>query len=331
MDRIRVDTEELRKSAKDIAASADAIGKAGDEILAVAASLPSYEGQLSGPARKAGYEIQSQLRDLKTALAADSDSLLKTAQAFETVDAATVQNLGENTALLSSGGQDGGLTPIRQGGSPTFLGFDFLAYQDYGYFVEFWRNGETIIIPVTDENRELIKKYEDYLDEYFKKTAEFFNIFNFLDQQYGNTVKLLAVLGLLVGLGILTGKVFTAVLEVFGLSLLAEKLIKETAEQALKMSGLDPYDIIKECGKILDPVNPEKWFPELKRMISTAQESSEAFNNANEIWNELYTQPPLPESPSIPAPTPPTITQTPPPSTSPSPDSDPKPTPVPTP
>jgi uncharacterized protein YukE len=101
MARIRVDTEELRKSAKEIAASADAVGKAGDEILAVAASLPSYEGQLSGPAHKAGYEIQSRMRDLKTALAGDSDLLYKAAQDFEAVDGQAVGAIGENQSSLA--------------------------------------------------------------------------------------------------------------------------------------------------------------------------------------------------------------------------------------
>jgi hypothetical protein len=67
MARIRVDTEELKNKAKDLAASADSVGKAGDEILAVAMLLRSYEGQLSGPACAAGYEIQRQARDMQAA------------------------------------------------------------------------------------------------------------------------------------------------------------------------------------------------------------------------------------------------------------------------
>jgi type VII secretion effector (TIGR04197 family) len=86
MARIRVNTEDLRTKAKDFESAADAFSRAGDDIAAAAAAMPSYDGQLSGPARKAGYEIQSQARDMKAALSNDAQSLQKTAQAFEEVD-----------------------------------------------------------------------------------------------------------------------------------------------------------------------------------------------------------------------------------------------------
>jgi uncharacterized protein YukE len=101
MARIRVDTEELRRSAKDIASAADSIGKAGDEILAVAMALPSYDGQLSGPARKAGYDIQTQMRDLKTCLAGDAETVNKAAQAYEEVDGQTVTSLDKLFSALA--------------------------------------------------------------------------------------------------------------------------------------------------------------------------------------------------------------------------------------
>jgi hypothetical protein len=102
MTRIRVNTEDLKNKAKDFESAADAFNRAGDEIAALAMSMPSYDGQLSGPARKAGYEIQSQAREMKTALSGDAESLRKAAQAFEEVDNRTIDILGENTALLSN-------------------------------------------------------------------------------------------------------------------------------------------------------------------------------------------------------------------------------------
>jgi uncharacterized protein YukE len=90
MARIRVNTEDLKNKAKDFVSAADAFNRAGDEIAALAMSMPSYDGQLSGPARKAGYEIQSQAREMKTALSGDAESLRKTAQAFEEVDNKTI-------------------------------------------------------------------------------------------------------------------------------------------------------------------------------------------------------------------------------------------------
>jgi uncharacterized protein YukE len=101
MGRIRVNTDDLKTKAKDFDSAADAFNKAGDDILSVAISLPSYEGQLSGPARAAGYEIQSQSRDIKAILSGDAQSLQKTAQAFEAVDSQTVNQFGASQSELS--------------------------------------------------------------------------------------------------------------------------------------------------------------------------------------------------------------------------------------
>jgi hypothetical protein len=58
MTRTRVNTEDLKAQAKIFESSADAFRKAGEDILAVTLALLSYDGQLSGPARMAGYETQ---------------------------------------------------------------------------------------------------------------------------------------------------------------------------------------------------------------------------------------------------------------------------------
>jgi len=108
MARIRVNTEDLKNKAKDFDSAAEAFKRAGDDILAAAMAMPSYDGQLSGPARKMGYEFQKQARELSTALTGDADSLRKTAQSFEEVDNQTVEIIGENTALLASAPLAGG-------------------------------------------------------------------------------------------------------------------------------------------------------------------------------------------------------------------------------
>jgi uncharacterized protein YukE len=102
MARIRVNTEDLRIKAKDFDSAAEAFNRAGDEIAAFAAAMPSYDGQLSGPARKAGYEIQSQAREMKTALAGDAESLRKTAQAFEETDNQVIDSLATEQSALSN-------------------------------------------------------------------------------------------------------------------------------------------------------------------------------------------------------------------------------------
>jgi uncharacterized protein YukE len=101
MARIRVNTEDLQNKAKDFDSASEAFKRAGDDILAAAMAMPSYDGQLSGPARKMGYEFQKQARELSTALAGDADSLRKTAKAFEDVDNQAVNILNENLSILS--------------------------------------------------------------------------------------------------------------------------------------------------------------------------------------------------------------------------------------
>jgi uncharacterized protein YukE len=126
MTRIRVNTEDLKSKAKDFDSAADAFNRAGDDIAAAAAAMPSYDGQLSGPARKAGYEIQNQAREMKTELAGDAESLRKTAQAFETVDNQTVNIFGDNTTLLSDAPLNGG-----PGGETDDLGGSTTTHETY--------------------------------------------------------------------------------------------------------------------------------------------------------------------------------------------------------
>jgi uncharacterized protein YukE len=124
MARIRVNTEDLKNKAKDFDSAAEAFGHAGDDILAAAMSMPSYDGQLSGPARKAGYEIQTQCRDLKTALSNNAESLRKTAQAFEEVDKQAIDSIRQNQEMLLSYSSKG-IGGIDQGDS-------YLGYRDDG-------------------------------------------------------------------------------------------------------------------------------------------------------------------------------------------------------
>jgi uncharacterized protein YukE len=91
MERIRVDSDELKAKSKAFETSAGIFAEAGKEILAVAAALPSYDGQLSGPARAAALEINKQCQDIHTALTTDADSLMRIAKAFEETDLQTIQ------------------------------------------------------------------------------------------------------------------------------------------------------------------------------------------------------------------------------------------------
>jgi type VII secretion effector (TIGR04197 family) len=161
MARIRVNTEDLKTKAKDFESAADAFNRAGDDIAAAAAAMPSYDGQLSGPARKAGYEIQSQARDMKTALTNDAQSLQKTAQAFEEVDNQAIDAFGQNQEILLSYSSEG-VKGIDQGDS-------YMGYRDdglsptvilcmYGTCCEVTRAG----------NDKAIAEFEAAVDKYLK-------------------------------------------------------------------------------------------------------------------------------------------------------------------
>jgi uncharacterized protein YukE len=313
MARIRVDTEELRKSAKEIAASADAVGKAGDEILAVAASLPSYDGQLSGPARRAGYEIQSRMRDLKTALAGDADALNRAAQAFEEVDTRTVRSLAENQeALLISS-----LPPIREGGNP-----DYLAYKDFGDYVIFWKNGEPIKIYKTEENISMILQFEKDVDDWAKYLAKALIIADKLTQGIFGDTKIACVLVIIVLLGYVSAELFPVIAAKLGASEAAIASAKAAIEAISKgvdiASGAGSFalpDILKHFG--VETVDPWEYQQDIKDIQGYMELSNTAWEDAVKEWDALApptppTQTPIPSGPTpVPAPTPPMPTPTP--------------------
>jgi uncharacterized protein YukE len=107
MERIRVDTDKLKEKSKEFETSAGVFSTAGAEILTVAAGLPSYDGQLSTPARAAALEINRQSQDLHRSFMNISQSLTKTAQAFEEVDNRTIVTINKSEIEISK-------TPIGQ-------------------------------------------------------------------------------------------------------------------------------------------------------------------------------------------------------------------------
>jgi uncharacterized protein YukE len=202
MTRIRVDTEELRKSAKELAASADNIGRAGDEILAVAMALPSYDGQLSGPARKGGYEIESQMKQIQNKINGDSNSLTWIAESFKKADAEMVAGISLqklilaniNTVLQRSSGL------VSSNGNHTF------GYKDFGEYVILWKNGQSNLVYKNDRTRIMLTQYCKRVDDCLKfgqKIVDIYNnmlmqglailpmVFLFLASTYGALVKLL--------------------------------------------------------------------------------------------------------------------------------------------
>ena len=101
MERIRVDTDELKAKAKVFETSANVYSKAGDEILSLVAGLPSYDGQLSGPARATALEINRQCKEIQAAYKSDAESLLSIAISFEDVDNQTIAVCTSFSSYLS--------------------------------------------------------------------------------------------------------------------------------------------------------------------------------------------------------------------------------------
>jgi uncharacterized protein YukE len=157
MERIRVNTEELKEKSKAFESSAGVFSEAGKEILAFVAGLPSYDGQLSTPARAAALEINRQCQDLKYCLLDDAQSLVKTAQAFEDVDNQTINLLNTEQIKIASAplGKPPGLAmPIEPGGGsegtlPLNTNLDKLLYM-----ISLSKPGD--VLQVRMENGELI-------------------------------------------------------------------------------------------------------------------------------------------------------------------------------
>lgn len=310
MSRIRVNTEDLKNKAKDFDSASEAIKRAGDDILAAAMAMPSYDGQLSGPARKMGYEFQKKARELSTALAGDADSLRKSAKAFEDVDNQTIHIFEENTILLSAAfipggprGEDDG--PIRKGGNP-----DLLCYYDYGESVIFYNFGDSIIINITDENRAMVEKYINAVDEFCKNFAEMVNIFIDMMTLYLSVQQIAAILLVYVSLAIISAPLAAAIAKELGLSAAWTTLaVDGTAQLISDINNLSPYEIFERLGLLLDPINPKRYLEELKELNRCGLATSQAYDDAQQAWYSLA--PSTSSEPSVPIPTPPTQTPTP--------------------
>jgi uncharacterized protein YukE len=166
MTRIHVNTEDLKKSAKDFDSAAEAFARAGDDILETAMSMPSYDGQLFGPARKMGYAIQNQCREIKTALADDAESLRKTAQTFEEVDNKVVNSINNSINILATATIIE--TTIKAPEMPcTFTSDwgglpDVAGWKDDGKTITIWIDGLTMVLDKSKMTEKDLEAFEDF-------------------------------------------------------------------------------------------------------------------------------------------------------------------------
>jgi uncharacterized protein YukE len=246
MKRIRVDTDELKSKADVYEAAADILARAGDEVLAVALSMPSYEGRLSGPARAVGYEIQHQCRDAGGCLQRDAQALQTAARAFEEADRQSVETFAHFQSILSIQNPDApvldspGLS--TRGGNEEF-GYTYLS-RDY---VVIWCHGKYMRVnlnvpPLTSDG---FRKTMDLIEHINKFDA----LLQSIPDQYRGLVEdacvtifmLLCTPVPIVGVAALLGvfwKLFEEIKDCKEICETFQKLIKESGKIAEEYSDL---------------------------------------------------------------------------------------------
>jgi GH24 family phage-related lysozyme (muramidase) len=117
MTRVRVDTEELRQTAAVLDSVDSQLMRITQKVESVAATLPSYDGQLSGPARGAGLEARNQSSTISRKINSHSQQLICLAGAFEKADQTEVAEWNETVAMLAHGKTAFEKLPISGGGN----------------------------------------------------------------------------------------------------------------------------------------------------------------------------------------------------------------------
>jgi uncharacterized protein YukE len=322
MTRIRVNTEELKNKAKDFDSASEALAKAGDEIAALAMAMPSYEGQLSNPARKIGYEIQKQTRELSANFAGDAESLRKTAKAFEDVDNKTQEILNENVAIMLNSPlieNDVVINPV---------GNDNLGYEDYDDYVIIKRNGERYKIYKNEQNQETIDKYENDIDQYYKDKAIFDALIKDLQSRSGSVYLAGLAIYVLIALGVVSIVVWPEImLSLLTAGISAEligRMIENATEIAAEIGHKAEEEISEAIAKIIDPLDPDPIIEDINKLKEINSAMNEDLSKIEQDIKELN----LPELSPKPTPSP---SETPTPSPSETPSPNPSETPAPTP
>jgi uncharacterized protein YukE len=233
MTRIRVNTEDLKANAKVFELAADEFGKAGDDILSVAMSLPSYDGQLSGPARKAAYEIQAQMRNIKTCLLSDAQSLQSTARAFEEADNQFISlcDTYRDELALHNG--------ERLAATPTLHGNHNLGYEiDYEKnTITLWYNGHYVVYSLDN-----LGPYSTAIDEFKSYVDDYQDQLNIIDD--ANKAGVLALLLALVAVELAAGLFIAAAVALQCAILRMDELETQAKEPWGQISGNNnPYII----------------------------------------------------------------------------------------
>jgi hypothetical protein len=176
MKRIRIDTDQIKKTADSFEVAADCFLDAGDDILRVASGLPGYGGMLDKPAFAAGYACRRMLHDMHREIRRDARSLRDAAKAFEDVDQQTLKAIGKNhVRLAAAGGRGRGLAMPAPVGGPVPpddmtmgepVGTAHFGYQKVGTrFIYLFFQGRTIIVDLTVIDVETYAQVEAFLQD----------------------------------------------------------------------------------------------------------------------------------------------------------------------
>jgi uncharacterized protein YukE len=328
MTRIKVNTEELKNKAKDFDSASEALAKAGDEIAAMAMAMPSYDGQLSNPARKIGYEIQKQSRELSANLAGDADSLRKTAKSFEDVDNITQDILNENVSIMLNSPLykiDVSIIPV---------GNDNLGYEDYEDYVIIKRNGERYKIYKNDQNQEIVDKYENDIDQYYKDKALFDALIKDLQSRSGSAYLAGLAIYTLIALGVVSivlwPEIMVALLTAGVSAELIGRMIENAVDIASEIGHLAEEEISEAIAKIIDPLDPDPIIEDINKLKETNSAMNEDLAKIEQDLKDLNLPEPSPKPTPSPSETPtPSPSETPTPNSSETPTPSEKPTPTP--
>jgi uncharacterized protein YukE len=283
MERIRVDTDKLKAHSKQFESSAAVFAQVGKDILSFAAGLPSYDGQLSTPARAAGLEINRQCQDVYSCYKSDAQSLAKTAQAFEAVDNQTAKLFEDNLSIINSaplGFRSGekvlnSLSPdivIPQEGKKGIL-----AYEEDEDTVTLWVDGKQLIINKNDP------RYQDWktrIDDFRKAEQDFYTaaieMLTTLHELINRAGLMLAALLLFPLISAITG----------GIEIVA---LLKTAFPELFAIIENPFfkSLFGEASGLLAVLSVKDYDDLTQKFEDAADRANKAYEDGKQIWDQL--------------------------------------------
>jgi uncharacterized protein YukE len=286
MERIRVDTDKLRAHSKQFESSAAIFSQIGKEILSFVAGLPSYDGQLSTPARVAVLEINRRCQEVSGCYSSDAQSLAKTAQAFEAVDNQTAKLFEDNLSILNfaplgfrfGGKCQNSLSPdivVPQEGKKGII-----AYEEDEDTVTLWVDGKQLIINKNDP------RYLDWktrIDD-FRKAEQELNV---------AAIEMITTLHELINrAGLMLGALFLFPLISAITGCIEIVALLRTAFPELFAIIENPFfkSLFGDASGVLAVLSLKDYDDLAKKFEDAADEANKAYKEGKQIWDQLNTE-----------------------------------------